>query len=756
MNIETFYIFLVGFLLFLAFCDLIIGVSNDAVNFLSSAIGSRSGKIQTIFTVAALGVFIGASFSNGMMEVARNGIFQPQHFFFRELVLIFVAVMLTDVILLDLFNTLGMPTSTTVSLVFELLGATFAMATIKIFNHPDDYTFGMLINTDKVLQVTFGIFLSVAIAFIIGTFVQYLVRLAFTFNYKRYLKYFAGLFGGIAITAIVYFILIKGLKDLSFMTTEMKAEMLANSKKVLILCFFCCVALMQLLYWFKVNILKVIVLTGTFALALAFAGNDLVNFLGIPLAGLSAFQSYMAHGGGALDMVQPMTALASVKNGGELYHAPWYFLVCAGLVMVVTLIGSKKARRVIKTSVSLSHQGEGEEMFSSSALARNIVRGMRRMKTYINAHTPNSFSRWVNKRFSREGITLEEGASFDQLRASVNLVIASSLIALGTSLKLPLSTTYVTFMVAIGTSLADRAWGRESAVYRVSGVVNIIGGWFITAFAAFLITAIIMSIIWFGGIIALAILIAITIFILIRNQIVFTKKNKKENNSQIIADIVSNEDSNEALELLRKYCKENSLDTLLYLAERYKQVVDAFCNEDVKTLRNLSAKIDSHKDDVKKIKRMGTLGIRKLSETDAFERGLYFHQANDFIGELIYDIARMSVACEEHIDNNFTPLDAEQKKELLNTKENVSQFLQEAASIIETGNYEARKELYINNKDLVNQFSQMKRRQLKRIQINHASTKVGMVYINIIHETHNIVSYTINLLKVNRKLQENS
>jgi phosphate/sulfate permease len=732
-----------------------VGVSNDAVNFLSSAIGSKSGKIRTIFIVASLGVFIGAAFSNGMMEIARNGIFQPQHFYFREIMFILIATMLTDVILLDLFNTLGMPTSTTVSLVFELLGATFAMATIKIFNDPN-YTYAMLLNTDKALQVILGIFVSVAIAFLIGALIQYLVRLLFTFNYKKNMKYFVAVFGGFAITAIIYFMLIKGLKDTNILKPELKAEMLAHTGRVLLLCFGFFTVVMQLLYWCKVNILKVIVLFGTFALAMAFAGNDLVNFIGVPLAGFSAFQTYMEAGGGAIDMNLPMTTLASIKNGGVQYFAPWYFLIAAGAIMVFALTTSKKAKRVIKTSVSLSRQGEGDEMFSSSALARNIVRGMRRISTYIVNNTPNTVSRWLNKRFSREGIKLEEDAAFDQLRAAVNLIIASLLIALGTSLKLPLSTTYVTFMVAMGTSLADKAWGRESAVYRVSGVVNVIGGWFMTAIAAFISAAIMAIIIWFGGYIALIIVVVIVISILIRSQVVFRKKTKKEDSSKTMDDIMANDDENEALVLLRKYAKENSIDTLQYLAERYQQIVQAFITEDVKILRNLAAKIDSHKDDVKKMKRMGTLGIRKLSATDAFERGLYFYQANDFMGELIYDIARMSVACEEHIDNNCNPLDEEQKTELLETAQNVTACLKDAIKIIHSGNYQAQKDLYINNKDLTNQFAEMKRRQLKRIQINQASTKVSMVYISIVQETQNIVSYTINLLKVNRKLQENS
>ncbi|MCL1850247.1 MAG: inorganic phosphate transporter, partial [Bacteroidetes bacterium] len=326
MSTETFYILLVGFLFCLAIFDLNVGVSNDAVNFLGSAIGSKSGKLRTILIVAALGVFVGATFSNGMMEIARNGIFQPQHFYFKEIMFIIIATMLTDIILLDLFNTLGMPTSTTVSLVFELLGATFAMATIKIFNDPN-YTYSMLLNTDKALWVILGIFLSVAIAFIFGSLIQYIVRLLFTFNYKKNMKYFIAVFGGIAISAIVYFMLIKGLKDTNLMTEDLKAEVKAHSGKIFLFCFIACMILVQFLYWCRVNILKIIVLFGTFALALAFAGNDLVNFIGAPLAGFSAFQVYQEAGGGAIDMNLPMTALASLKNGGVQYFTPWYFLM---------------------------------------------------------------------------------------------------------------------------------------------------------------------------------------------------------------------------------------------------------------------------------------------------------------------------------------------------------------------------------------------------------------------------------------------
>ena len=502
--------------------------------------------------------------------------------------------------------------------------------------------------------------------------------------------------------------------------------------------------------WLRVNILKIVVLVGTFALAFAFAGNDLVNFIGMPLAGFSAFKEYMAQGGGNIYNTLKMEALNSPAV------TEWYFLIIAGAIMVTALVFSKKAKKVINTSIGLSKQGDTDEMFSSSNIARNVVRGTRRMATYIVNVTPNSVSNWLNDRFSREGIKEEDNAAFDLLRASVNLVVASSLIAIGTSFKLPLSTTYVTFMVAMGASLADRAWGRESAVYRVSGVINVVGGWFITAIAAFSITAVIAVGLYFGGKIAVLILILVAAIVLIRSQISFKRKSNKVVASKTVDDLLSSDNPDEALQILRKYSKENAIETLHYVSERYSQVIDAFCNEELKILRNLSGKIDSHKDDVKKIKRLGTLGIRKLSPTDAFERGLYFYQANDFIGELIYSLSKISVACEEHIANNFNPLNEEQKEELQKTKTSIVEFINNCLDIIDAGTFEENYNYYANNEEYLEDFHTMKRKQLKRIQLYQQSTKASLVYISIVQETQTIVSYTTNIMKVNRKLLQNS
>jgi len=749
MNAEFYFICLVVLLFVLAIFDLVIGVSNDAVNFLHSAIGSKAANIKFVLFIAAIGVFIGATFSNGMMEIARKGIFQPQEFFFYEIMIIVVAAMVTDVILLDLFNNLGLPTSTTVSMVFDLLGATFAIATIKIIHDPN-LSYNLLLNTDKALQVILAIFVSVALAFFFGTIIMYITRVLFTFNYKPKMKYFGAFFAGIAITSIVYFMLIKGLKDTTFMTPENIDWVKTHTSQILLMCLVFFTILMQLLQWFKVNILKIVVLVGTFALAFAFAGNDLVNFIGMPLAGFSAFKEYIAQGGGDI--------FDTLKMGALNEHAvtEWYFLISAGVIMVLALLFSRKSRNVIKTSIGLSKQGESDEMFSSSNIARNVVRGSRRMASYIVNITPNSFSNWLNNRFNREGIKEEDHAAFDLLRASISLVVASSLIAFGTSLKLPLSTTYVTFMVAMGASLADRAWGRESAVYRVSGVINVIGGWFITAIAAFAFTAIIAVCLYYGGKIGMLIVVVIAALILIKNQISFKRKSNKEVLKKTVDDLLSSDNSDEALVLLRKYSKENAIETLQYVSERYTQVIEAFCKEELKTLRNLSGKIDSHKDDVKKIKRLGTLGIRKLSPSDAFERGLYFYQANDFIGELIYALAKISVACEEHIANNFNPLNEEQKEELQKTKTSIIDFINHCLTIMEEETFEENYNYFANNEEFLEDFHTMKRKQLKRIQLYQQSTKASLVYISIVQETQTIVEYTTNIMKVNRKLLQNS
>ena len=424
---ESIYLGIVIFLFLLAIFDLTVGVSNDAVNFLNSAIGAKAASFKTIILIAAAGIFCGATMSNGMMEIARHGIFRPEAFHFNELMCIFLAVMVTDVVLLDIFNTLGMPTSTTVSMVFELLGGTFALAMLKIAAGPESLTFAELLNTEKALTVILGIFLSVAIAFFFGTLVQYLSRIIFTFNYTTKLKWTIGLFGGIAVTAIIYFMLIKGIKDASFMTDAHKLWVKDNTLTIVGGCFVFFTVLMQILHWCKVNVFKVIVLLGTFALAMAFAGNDLVNFVGVPLAGFSSYTDFMANGNGVAN-----DYLMGALN--EPAKTPFIFLFLSGVIMVISLITSKKAQNVIKTSVDLSRQDDGNEMFGSSAIARSLVRSMTTLGNNISKIIPEKVKVWLDSRFNKDEAILANGAAFDLVRASVNLVLAGLLIALGTSL----------------------------------------------------------------------------------------------------------------------------------------------------------------------------------------------------------------------------------------------------------------------------------------------------------------------------------
>ena len=549
---EPFYLAIIIFLFILAIFDLSVGVSNDAVNFLNSSIGAKAASFKTILIIAAAGIMVGASLSNGMMDIARHGIFQPQHFYFEEILCILLSVMIVDVVLLDIFNSLGMPTSTTVSLVFELLGGTFALALIKIIGSNGMFSLGELINTDKALAVILGIFTSVAIAFFFGSLVQYIARIIFSFNYKRNMRYFIGLFGGIAITSIIYFMLIKGLKDSSFMTPNNK-EFIYNHTSQIVwgsLVFF--TILMQVFYWMQINVFKIVILFGTFALALAFAGNDLVNFIGVPLAGYSSYLDLISH-----PNATPQTLLmTSLQSSAQ---TPWYFLVGSGIVMVLALLFSKKAHNVVKTELNLSRQAEGEESFGTSPIARIIVRSSNSIASSVISIVPPSIRKWIDTRFNRNEIILEDNAAYDLVRASVNVVLAGLLIALGTSLKLPLSTTYVTFMVAMGSSLADRAWGRESAVYRVTGVLSVIGGWFVTAGIAFFAGAIASITIYFGGAFAIVILICLAIFILIKSQIMYKKKLAKNERNPVIDRLMNPQNSNEALCLLFHTQKQSML-----------------------------------------------------------------------------------------------------------------------------------------------------------------------------------------------------
>ena len=749
---ETFYLFLIIFLFVLAVFDLSVGVSNDAVNFMNSAIGSKAASFKVIMVIAAIGIFVGASLSNGMMDIARHGIYQPQHFYFSEIMCILLAVMLTDVVLLDIFNSLGMPTSTTVSLVFELLGGTVAISLIKIANSNGALQLGDLLNTDKAFTVILAIFLSVAIAFFFGAIVQYISRLIFTFNYKKHMNYFIGLFGGLAATSILYFMLIKGLKESSFMEGDLKTMIYSNTDTIVwgALIFF--TLLMQVLHWLKVNVFKVVILLGTFALALAFAGNDLVNFIGVPLAGYSSYMDLMAQGGTTTtDTFLMESLLETAKN-------PWYFLVGSGLVMVIALATSKKAQAVIKTSVDLARQSDGNENFGTSPVARVLVRTCNNASNTILSVVPLRVKDWIDSRFNNNEIILEDKASFDLVRASVNVVLSGLLIALGTSLKLPLSTTYVAFMVAMGSSLADRAWGRESAVYRITGVLSVIGGWFITAGAAFTICFLVALLIHVGGIAAMAAMVGLAIYMLIRNQILYKKKMKKEAMQEEVDSTISKlretKDKREALSLFREHSRDELCDVLNFASDTFNRSVHGFMDENLRELRKVMSAIEEKKSYLKQVKRVGTLGVTQLEHDIAIDKGLYYYQGNDFASEIVFSIRRLTEPGKEPVDNHFSPLCEVQKEDFGKMTDEIVSFLNRSSVMIESNDYHRMDDLIAESVDLTAKLTLLKKEELKRIQGQSGSTKVSMVYLNMVQEAQNVVSFTANLLKVSRKFQK--
>lgn len=743
---ESIYLGIVIFLFLLAIFDLTVGVSNDAVNFLNSAIGAKAASFKTIILIAAAGIFCGATMSNGMMEIARHGIFRPEAFHFNELMCIFLAVMVTDVVLLDIFNTLGMPTSTTVSMVFELLGGTFALAMLKIAAGPESLTFAELLNTEKALTVILGIFLSVAIAFFFGTLVQYLSRIIFTFNYTTKLKWTIGLFGGIAVTAIIYFMLIKGIKDASFMTDAHKLWVKDNTLTIVGGCFVFFTVLMQILHWCKVNVFKVIVLLGTFALAMAFAGNDLVNFVGVPLAGFSSYTDFMANGNGVAN-----DYLMGALN--EPAKTPFIFLFLSGVIMVISLITSKKAQNVIKTSVDLSRQDDGNEMFGSSAIARSLVRSMTTLGNNISKIIPEKGKVWLDSRFNKDEAILANGAAFDLVRASVNLVLAGLLIALGTSLKLPLSTTYVAFMVAMGSSLADRAWGRESAVFRVTGVLSVIGGWFITAGAAFIICFFVTMIMYFGGMTAMVIMIGVAAFILIRSNNKYRKKMKSEKQDDVFQQMLSSKDKAVVWNLLRQHVRENLVKVLDFAANTYGQMTDGFIREDLKSLRKAVSSTNDEKDILKKIRRKETLGMRRIDRNVAIEKNTWFHLGSNSSEQMMYCLKRMCEPCKEHVDNNFNPLPAECAEEFVPIRDMLKSLLERTKDIIDKGNYEEADLVLAEGEELKTCLSRLHKMRIERMQEENSSVKLSLVYLNLLQESQELVSIMRHMLRASRKFQ---
>lgn len=746
---ETLYLGIVIFLFMLAIFDLLVGVSNDAVNFMNSAVGAKVARYKTIVIVAAIGVFIGAIMSNGMMDIARHGIFQPANFSFYEIMCILLAVMVTDVVLLDVFNTLGLPTSTTVSMVFELLGGTFILAILKIIGDETGLlSLGDMMNTEKALSVIMGIFLSVAIAFIAGTIVQYISRLIFSFNYKKHLSWTIGVFGGISVTALAYFVLIKGLKSAPFMSAESLAWIDENTTMLVVACFVFFTVLMQILHWCKVNVFRIIVLLGTFSLALAFAGNDLVNFIGVPLAGFSAYTDYAANSNGVGIHDFMMNSLMSSAK------TPAIFLLASGIIMVYALATSKKAKNVIKTSVDLARQEEGDEMFGSSALARTIVRRATAINEFLVKVIPAGMRRWIDSRFNKDEVILENGAAFDMVRAAVNLVLSGLLIIIGTTMKLPLSTTYVTFIVAMGSSLADRAWGRESAVYRITGMLSVIGGWFITAFVAFTICALVTAIMFYTSFVGMFIFICVAVFLLIRSNIKYSKKEKAEQQDDIFKRMMASKDKAEVLSLLRQHVKGTLTDYIAYTEQAYMQVTDGFINEDLKQLKKVMNSTDEQKKMLKKRRRKEILGLRRIPIPIAIEKNTWFHLGSNSCEQMLYCLKRICEPCKEHVDNNFNPISKDCIAEFLPIREELCQLMERTRTAIENNDYREADDILVKGDALKNKISALRKQQMNRMQeTDNASLKASMVYLNILQETQELVSIWRHLLRASRFFQ---
>lgn len=675
---QIFFIGIVVFLCALAIIDLVVGVSNDAVNFINSAIGAKAASFKTIIAVSAVGVFFCAAMSNGMMDVARHGIFSPQYFSFYEVICIFLAVMVTDVILLDVFNSLGMPTSTTVSMVFELLGGAFAMSVVKIAsgNAPG---FGELLNTDKALSVILAIFMSVAIAFIAGLLVMWISRLIFTFVKPQNRSLKTIVFGGICSTAIIWFLLINGLKGSAFMTADVKSFISEHTWMISGGCFAIMTVLMSILALARVNILKTVVLMGTFALAMAFAGNDLVNFVGVPLTGLDAYLDYSANGGGNPDSFM----MASLQDSA---HTPVVFLLIAGTVMVLSLVFSKKAQNVVKTSVDLSRQDEGDEMFGASSTARRLVRSSLRIFGFVDSVIPSRVKQTVEKRFDTKELCIEDGAAFDMVRASVNLVLAGLLVALGTSYKLPLSTTYVTFMVAMGASLADRAWTRESAVFRITGVLSVIGGWFLTAGVAFILCFIVTSLMFFGKYIAMLAFIIIAIYTLWNSQRRFKEKRMNERDDLFDRMIHSN-DETEIWPILCEHIRIGNASHVAFVVDALSRSLGAFVKEDYKGLRHTDAMIDEQRKALKRQRRREVIIMRRLDPKTVLPLNTSYFVGINSCKQMLYCMKRINDPMTEHVLNNFSPIPEEYRSDFVQKIDSVISLYSKALTLLNSGDF---------------------------------------------------------------------
>jgi len=736
---DNIYLFMLIAITVLAVADIVVGVSNDAINFLNSAIGSKVISLRTIMIVASLGIFIGAVFSSGMMEVARKGIFIPAQFEFSEIMLIFMAVMITDILLLDFFNTLGLPTSTTVSIVFNLLGAAVVMSLIKI-SASDSQTFadlGTYINTKTALTIISGILLSVVIAFTVGALVQWISRFLFTFNYEKRVKNFGVIFGGVALTAITYFIFLKGLKGTPYYN-DLKG-MLEGNEIFIILGSFAFWTIFSFIFEkiTKKTVLLFVIGVGTFGLALAFSGNDLVNFIGVPMA---AYHSYEAWAGSGMDVTMSMSVLDKKVPAEPL------LLFIAGGIMVLTLWFSKKAKTVAETEISLSRQGETHEKFQPNRLSRSVVKGSSELSKYFSVIVPQSIQEKVANSFRKPDVILTKDQSidapaFDMIRASVNLMVAGILIAIATSMKLPLSTTYVTFMVAMGTSLADKAWGRESAVYRVAGVFNVIGGWFGTAIGAFIAAGTVVFLINWNPKVMIPILLLLTVILLYRNY----RTHQSKSNKTVEEDSLTKAESSSVQGVIQESAK--NISKVVKRTNRiYSNAIVGLAKQDLALLKKSKKQVVKLTEEVDDLRDNIFFFIKNLDESSVEASGFYIDVLSH-LQDMTQSLEYISNVCHKHINNNHKKLKFNQVKELKEIDDKLELLFSDAEKAFKTGSFDEigviineKKEVYDLVKDKIKQ-------QVKRTRTEESSPKNTTLYFSVLLETKDLMNATMNLLE---------
>ncbi|MEK6781926.1 MAG: inorganic phosphate transporter [Bacteroidota bacterium] len=718
-----------------ALVDLIVGVSNDAVNFLNSAIGSRVASFQTILIVASLGILLGSTFSSGMMEIARNGLFNPGYFTFQEVIYIFLAVMLTDIILLDIYNDFGLPTSTTVSLVFELLGAAFLAGILTSLGKGMEWSsiqFKDILNFSSAITIVSGIFLSIFLAFIMGTIIQHISRIVFTFSLKESLKKYGAIFSGLAVTTIFYFLLIKGAKGSSFISDDQVTWVMANAWTInFVLFVFWSIIIQMLMWWTNINPLRIVVLLGTFALAMAFAGNDLVNFIGVAVGGYFAFQSWTASG------VSADQYNMSVLSGK--FATPTWILLIAGFVMIVTLWTNAKSRKVTDTEVSLGRQEDGDEKFKSTWVSRILVGAAINLGRLVEAMVPKSWSKSLSNRFVKEEANEKEKdqPSFDLVRAAVNLLVSSVLIAFGTSQKLPLSTTFVTFMVAMGSSFADQAWGRESAVYRVAGVMKVIAGWLVTAVIAFSSSALLVFILYKTGTSGVFVLAGLAAFLLVRSHVIFARKEKKEATEN---KIFSN--NLESLSQAIDESKEETVKNLKLASKAYSTSIDALAKEKKNAIGKSLEKIQQLGQQNSKVQNKIIKYVRKMPKSNLPASRLYLLMF-DYMQDLYQSVQLISESCIDHLSNFHSQPSKDYLKASDEIEKGLNAYINQVIEGIATSSFKNSDKITEQHDALSILISKTIDRVITEIQKAHIGNRIGQLQMKLLLETKDILS-TVN------------